>query len=135
MKVRRRMPASHCCGGISRSHCWLTAAEKRSAERECQDAKRPIERLVRSGWFTIARASRLLPRPRLSRLRDGGAGSAWPGLGPILPGSVDGRKPERRPRIGRVLLVRESPLHLGHLPAMTQATEIGAIIAPPLPAF
>jgi 4-hydroxy-3-polyprenylbenzoate decarboxylase len=31
--------------------------------------------------------------------------------------------------------VRESPLHLGHLPAMTQATEIGAIIAPPLPAF
>jgi 4-hydroxy-3-polyprenylbenzoate decarboxylase len=34
-----------------------------------------------------------------------------------------------------VLLVRESPLHLGHLRAMTQATEIGAIIAPPLPAF
>jgi 4-hydroxy-3-polyprenylbenzoate decarboxylase len=34
-----------------------------------------------------------------------------------------------------VLLVRESPLHLGHLRAMVQATEIGAIIAPPLPAF
>jgi 4-hydroxy-3-polyprenylbenzoate decarboxylase len=34
-----------------------------------------------------------------------------------------------------VLIVRESPLHLGHLRAMTQATEIGAIIAPPVPAF
>lgn len=34
-----------------------------------------------------------------------------------------------------VLMVRETPLHLGHLRAMTQATEIGAIIAPPVPAF
>jgi 4-hydroxy-3-polyprenylbenzoate decarboxylase len=34
-----------------------------------------------------------------------------------------------------VLMVRETPLHLGHLRAMTAATEIGAIIAPPLPAF
>jgi len=34
-----------------------------------------------------------------------------------------------------VLLVRESPLHLGHLRSMTQATEIGAIILPPVPAF
>lgn len=34
-----------------------------------------------------------------------------------------------------VLMVRESPLHLGHLRAMTQACEIGAIIAPPVPAF
>lgn len=34
-----------------------------------------------------------------------------------------------------VLMVRETPLHLGHLRAMTQATEIGAIIMPPVPAF
>ncbi len=33
------------------------------------------------------------------------------------------------------LVVRETPLHLGHLRLMTQATEMGAIIAPPLPAF
>ncbi len=32
-----------------------------------------------------------------------------------------------------VLMVRESPLHLGHLRAMTAATEAGAIIAPPMP--
>ena len=34
-----------------------------------------------------------------------------------------------------VLIVREAPLHLGHLRSMTAATEIGAIIYPPVPAF
>jgi 4-hydroxy-3-polyprenylbenzoate decarboxylase len=34
-----------------------------------------------------------------------------------------------------VLMVREAPLHLGHLRAMTAAAEIGAIIYPPVPAF
>ena len=34
-----------------------------------------------------------------------------------------------------VLMVRETPLHLGHLRTMTQLTEMGAVIAPPLPAF
>ena len=34
-----------------------------------------------------------------------------------------------------VLVVRESPLHTGHLRTLTAASEIGAIIAPPLPGF
>jgi 4-hydroxy-3-polyprenylbenzoate decarboxylase len=34
-----------------------------------------------------------------------------------------------------VLLVRETPLHGGHLKSMLAATEMGAIIAPPVPAF
>jgi 4-hydroxy-3-polyprenylbenzoate decarboxylase len=34
-----------------------------------------------------------------------------------------------------VLLTRETPLHLGHIRMMAAATEIGAIIAPPIPAF
>jgi 4-hydroxy-3-polyprenylbenzoate decarboxylase len=34
-----------------------------------------------------------------------------------------------------VLSVRETPLHAGHLKAMLAATEMGAIVAPPLPAF
>lgn len=34
-----------------------------------------------------------------------------------------------------VLVVRETPFHLGHLRLMTQATEMGAVISPPLPAF
>lgn len=34
-----------------------------------------------------------------------------------------------------VLMVRESPLHLGHLRSMAAAAELGAVIAPPVPAF
>jgi 4-hydroxy-3-polyprenylbenzoate decarboxylase len=34
-----------------------------------------------------------------------------------------------------ILMVRESPFHLGHLRSMTTLAEMGAIIAPPVPAF
>lgn len=34
-----------------------------------------------------------------------------------------------------VLVVRETPLHLGHLRLMVQAAEMGAVIFPPVPAF
>lgn len=34
-----------------------------------------------------------------------------------------------------VLIVRESPLHTGHLRTLTEASEIGAVIMPPMPAF
>ena len=34
-----------------------------------------------------------------------------------------------------ILMVRETPFHLGHLRTMTQLTEMGAIIAPPIPGF
>ena len=39
---------------------------------------------------------------------------------------------ERRPL---VLMVRETPFHLGHLRHMERATEMGAVIYPPVPAF
>lgn len=57
---------------------------------------------------------------------------AWGQLDNLLVRAADVQLKERR-RL--VLLVRESPLHLGHLRAMLHATELGAIIAPPLPAF
>lgn len=34
-----------------------------------------------------------------------------------------------------VLMFRESPLHAGHLKSLLAVTEMGAIVAPPLPAF
>jgi 4-hydroxy-3-polyprenylbenzoate decarboxylase len=50
----------------------------------------------------------------------------------LLSRAADVHLKERR-RL--VLAVRESPLHLGHLRLMTTATELGAIVAPPVPAF
>jgi 4-hydroxy-3-polyprenylbenzoate decarboxylase len=34
-----------------------------------------------------------------------------------------------------VLMIRETPLHLGHLRTMVSLSEMGAIVAPPVPAF
>jgi len=34
-----------------------------------------------------------------------------------------------------VLMVRETPLHLGHLRTLVQLAEMGAVICPPMPAF
>jgi flavin prenyltransferase len=34
-----------------------------------------------------------------------------------------------------ILMVRESPLHLGHLRTMASLAEMGAILAPPIPGF
>ena len=34
-----------------------------------------------------------------------------------------------------ILMVRETPLHLGHLRSLTALAEMGAIIAPPIPGF
>lgn len=50
----------------------------------------------------------------------------------LLTRAADVTLKERRPL---VLLVRETPFHLGHLRTMTKLAEMGAVVAPPLPAF
>ena len=50
----------------------------------------------------------------------------------LLTRAADVTLKERRPL---VLMVRETPLHLGHLRTMTALAEMGATIAPPVPAF
>jgi 4-hydroxy-3-polyprenylbenzoate decarboxylase len=52
--------------------------------------------------------------------------------GNLLVRAADVALKERRKL---VLMVRESPFHLGHLRTMTALAEMGAIIAPPVPAF
>ena len=50
----------------------------------------------------------------------------------LLIRAADVSLKERRPLI---LMVRETPLHLGHLRTMVALAEMGAIIVPPVPAF
>jgi 4-hydroxy-3-polyprenylbenzoate decarboxylase len=50
----------------------------------------------------------------------------------LLSRAADVTLKEGRPLL---LVVREAPLHLGHLRLMVQAAEMGAIIFPPVPAF
>ena len=50
----------------------------------------------------------------------------------LLARAADVTLKEGRPLL---LVVRETPLHLGHLRLMVQAAEMGAVIFPPMPAF
>jgi 4-hydroxy-3-polyprenylbenzoate decarboxylase len=50
----------------------------------------------------------------------------------LLVRAADVTLKERRPLL---LAPRETPLHLGHLRSMVRVAEIGAIVAPPVPAF
>jgi 4-hydroxy-3-polyprenylbenzoate decarboxylase len=52
--------------------------------------------------------------------------------GSLLTRAADVTLKEGRPL---VLLVRETPLHLGHLRCLTALTEMGAVVLPPMPAF
>ena len=50
----------------------------------------------------------------------------------LMARAADVTLKERRPL---VLMVRETPLHLGHLRLMASAAETGAVVYPPVPAF
>jgi len=50
----------------------------------------------------------------------------------LIARAADVTLKEGRPLI---LLVRETPLHVGHLRVMTSLAEMGAVIVPPVPAF
>jgi 4-hydroxy-3-polyprenylbenzoate decarboxylase len=60
------------------------------------------------------------------------AGLAYSQSDNLLLRAGDVMLKERRPLI---LMLRETPLHLGHLRSMTRLAEMGAILAPPIPAF
>lgn len=100
-------------------------ARARRLAAQCHD-HRDIGASIASGSF---RTAGMIVAPCSMRSL---SAIAYGQLGDLLTRAADVQLKERR-RL--VLVARESPLHLGHLRAMSQVTEYGAIIAPPVPAF
>jgi flavin prenyltransferase len=57
---------------------------------------------------------------------------AWGTTDDLISRAADVNLKEGRPVVA---MFRETPLHVGHLRALTQFAEIGGIVAPPVPAF
>ena len=57
---------------------------------------------------------------------------AWGNTGELMARAADVALKERR-RV--VLMLRETPLHVGHIESMLRVSQAGAIVFPPVPAF
>src|SRR5579859_617023 len=113
-------------GEMTRDHeTELSAAELRSLATHAHKIG-DVGASVASGSF---RTMGMIVAPCSARTV---ADIAYGTTGNLLTRAADVTLKERR-RL--VLLVRESPLSLVHLRAMVAATEAGAIVMPPVPAF
>jgi flavin prenyltransferase len=108
---------------------YLELGMKAADWRSFADSYYPVEDLgspLASGSFPIdAMAVAPCSIHSLSAIAQGITGN-------LLARAADVALKERR-RL--VLMVRETPFHLGHLRTMASVAEMGAIIAPPIPAF
>ena len=125
--------------GATEIHLVLSATARRTIEIETDLKVQDVERLahyvhpdgdltspVASGSF---RTDAMIVAPCSMRTLAEIAGASTTRL---LSRAADVHLKERRRLI---LLIRETPLNLAHLRNMTAATECGAIILPPVPAF
>ena len=121
------------------THLVLSSAAKRTIGMETNYSVEEVEALadrthrtsdiaasISSGSF---RAAGMIVAPCSMKTVSGIATSYSDNL---LLRAADVMLKDRRPL---VLLVRETPLHLGHLRLLVQVAEMGAIVMPPVPAF
>jgi 4-hydroxy-3-polyprenylbenzoate decarboxylase len=121
------------------THLVLSSAAKRTLSLETDYSVEQVEGLadcvhkssdiaaaISSGSF---RAAGMIIAPCSIKTVSGIASSYSENL---LLRAADVTLKERRPL---VLLVRETPLHLGHLRILVQVAELGAVVMPPVPAF
>jgi len=108
---------------------WLETGKKAAEIRDLAHHSYPVEdigcRLASGSFLTDAMVVAPCSIHSMASIAHGISSN-------LLVRAADVALKERR-RL--VLLVRETPLHLGHLRAMTSLAEMGAIIAPPVPAF
>ncbi len=121
------------------THLVLSSAARRTIGMETNYSVEEVETLadrthrtsdiaasISSGSF---RAAGMIVAPCSMKTASGIATSYSDNL---LLRAADVMLKDRRPL---VLLVRETPLHLGHLRLLVQVAEMGAIVMPPVPAF
>ena len=121
------------------THLVLSSAAKRTIDMETNYSFQQVEALahhthrtndiaasISSGSF---RAAGMIVAPCSMKTVSGIATSYSDNL---LLRAADVMLKDRRPLL---LLVRETPLHLGHLRLLVQVAEMGAIVMPPVPAF
>ena len=121
------------------THLVLTSAARRTVGLETDYTVEQVEALahqvhragdiaasISSGSF---RAAGMIVAPCSMKTVSGIASSYSDNL---LLRAADVMLKERRPL---VLIVRETPLHLGHLRLLVQVAKIGAVVMPPMPAF
>jgi len=134
----RLLEALHATSNIE-THLVISAAAKQTIAAETEWTLKDVEALahtvhdvrqigasIASGSF-VTRGMIVIPCSIKSLSAIANSYSA-----DLIARAADVTLKEGRPLI---LVVRETPLHLGHLRLMTQATEMGAIIFPPMPAF
>ena len=121
------------------THLVVSAPAKRTLVEETDHAVRDVERLahvvhdvkdigasIASGSF---RTAGMVVAPCSMRTA---AAIATGVSGNLITRAADVTLKEGRPL---VLLVRETPLHVGHLRTLVTLAEIGAVVLPPMPAF
>jgi len=121
------------------THLVVSRAAALTARQECDMRTREVEALaevvhkpaaigapIASGSFSVAA---MLVAPCSIKTV---SSIAYCHADDLIARAADVTLKEGRPLL---LMVRETPLHLGHLRAMTAAAEAGAVIMPPVPAF
>jgi flavin prenyltransferase len=121
------------------THLVVSAPAKRTLVEETDHAVRDVERLahvvhdvkdigasIASGSF---RTAGMVVAPCSMRTA---AAIATGVTGNLITRAADVTLKEGRPLL---LLVRETPLHVGHLRTLVALAEMGAVVLPPMPAF
>ncbi len=108
---------------------WLETGKKAAEIRALADHSYPVEdigcRLASGSFLTDGMVIAPCSVHTMSAIAYGISSN-------LLVRAADVTLKERRKLI---LQVRETPFHVGHLRAMTQLAEMGAIVAPPIPGF
>jgi len=118
-----------CCDKVGEKTLYLETGQMAADVKKLADFWYPLEdiacRLASGSYPTDAMVIAPCSINTMSAISNGISSN-------LLVRAADVMLKEKRKLI---LLVRESPLHLGHLRNMTALAEMGAIIAPPIPGF